>query len=603
MNPRNKVSKSKNQLRLENKRLKSNSFSLYGKILAKLFLSNRKYEFLRPLSDALRRKDYKTLISLSDSLSKQKYLDADEHFVANQFALLIGKYPWNPKLLGLDPEKAAYESFCKSERRNSRINRKFSHFMIDPSRDRFRKEGKLAMAYIRSVIGSRVPYNLIFRNSDFGSGASLGVHGDLTHVVKKLTAEVWTITPGAIHHAFGGIMRNFHYQELLLERRGPNALYDLDYSRIFEKYIERLSIVDYNKLSFVPKKVTIHRSIAIEPLWTGFVQKGVDQVLRSELLNAGLDLGDQSRNQEMARKGSLDNSPEGWVTIDIRNASNSVALKPVEYLFPEEWFSLFVRTRSPKYIYDGVVKPYHMLCSMGNGFCFPVETLIFASICIACGCGEIDVDFRVYGDDIIVRRKFADKVIMMLRHYGYAINTDKTFLEGEFRESCGSDWFGGEDVRPFTLDYALDSVQNIFKFLNLSLRNERTKAFFRGVRSLLIESVHVNFRFIRPFTGTPDSAIDTTGDEHLTCKHCTFKNGRWSWKVLVHKPVIDFKSIRNVQNEPWLIGVALKGNESIPNGRLRGLPSVAYRRRTRTEVARESYASTSNWLPPRMELR
>jgi len=545
----------------------------------------------------LRGKRYRELIDLSDALSKQKYLDADETFVAHQFSLLIGKYPWSSKPLGFDPERKAYESFQSSEKRNGLINRKFAHFLIDPSRDKFRRQGKIAMGFIRSVIGPRVPYNLIFRNCDFGNGASLGVHGDTTHVVRKLTHERWTVTPGAIHHAFGGLMRNFHYHEILLEHDGDNTLACLDYADSFKRYIARLSVVEHNKLDFVTKKVDTHRSIAIEPLWSGYVQKGIDVVLRDFLKGIDIDLTDQSRNQEMARLGSLDDSPEGFVTIDIKNASNSNALGPVRYLFPEEWYSLFMRTRSPKYSYNGSVKTYNMLCSMGNGFCFPVETLIFAAICYSCGCGKPGVDFSIYGDDIIIRKKYADQVIAMLKHYGYAINTAKTCLSGGFRESCGADWFGGEDIRPFTLDFAFDRVENIFKFCNLTQRNRRTKDFFSGVRSMVTGFLLLDFRFFRPLTGPEDTGIDSLGDEHLTSPHCHFSNGVWSWKVLVHSPILDKDSIEEARDEPWLMGVALRGNASVPYGKFKYLPSVTFRRKTRTEVARESYASTSNWLP------
>jgi len=335
----------------------------------------------------------------------------------------------------------------------------------------------------------------------------------------------------------------------------------------------------------------------MEPTFSGFVQKGIDEELRSFLLNVNIDLTDQTRNQRLAREGSVDDSLDGFVTMDIRGASNSVAYSPVKYLFPEAWYDLLWRTRSHNYKYRDEVKPYHMLCSMGNGFCFPIETLMFAAICYACDCGTPGVDFSVYGDDIIVRKRHAAKVMSMLRHYGYSMNTDKTFVEGPFRESCGADWFSGVDVRPFTLDYKLDSVENIFKFLNLSRRSKATTAFFDCVRSAVIALLPDDFRFFRPLPGDPDTGIDSTGDEHLNSPHCLFKRGKWKWKKLVHDPIIDVNQLRLVQNDPWIIGIALRGSMSIPSGELMGLPAVTFRRKTRTKLASDSYASTSNWLP------
>jgi hypothetical protein len=571
--------------------------------LARLLDSQKEHQFLQPLSDALRQKKWPELYRLADSLSGQQYPTATEHYVANQFTLLVKKYPWNPKLVELDPERSAMESFRKGENRCGRINRKFDLLKIDPSRDVFRAEGKKAMAWIRSLIGSTPSYPSIFRQCDFGNGASVGVHGDATHVIRKLSDEQeWTVTPGALHHAFAGIMRNHHYLETLLEFReysDGSKIACLDYQEAFNRYLARVRFVDSNNISFVPKTAKTHRSIAVEPLLNGFVQKGIDLVLRGKLLKVGLDLSDQSLNQKLAREGSVDDSQNGFVTIDLRNASNSNALSPVKYLYPPDWVSLFERTRSHCYSYDNAVKRYNMLCSMGNGFCFPVETITFAAICFACDAGVPGVDFSVYGDDIIVRQHCAAKVLSMLRHYGFQANTEKTFLEGPFRESCGADWFAGEDVRPYTLDYTFDTVEGLFKTLNLTQRSERTSKFFAPVRSLLVGYLPGDLRFFRPLPGNVDTAITSLGDEHLSCPHCTFErsNATWTWRELVHSPVPDKARLERERHSPWLMGVSLRGSKSTPYGALEYLPEVTFRRKTRAKIARESYSSTSNWLP------
>lgn len=590
-------------LRLRTQELRRNCFDLYVRCLARLLDSQKEHVFLKPLSVAVRQKRWAQVYSIADSLSQQQYATATEHYVANQFTLLIKKYPWDSKLVGLDPEKTAVDSFFKAERRNGRINRKFSILMNDPSRDKFRQEGKRAMAWIRNLLGSTPNYRAIFKECDFGKGASVGVHGNATHLIRKLSSEQkWTVTPGSIHHAFGGFLKNYHYLETLLESRiysDGSRITCLDYCGAFDRYAARVSVVTSNKLGFVLKTAKTHRSIAVEPLLNGYVQKGIDQVLRKKLLSIGLDLSDQSLNQRLAREGSLNDSQEGFVTIDLRGASNSVCLSPVKYLYPPGWFDLLDRTRSHYLSWKGTERRYNMLCSMGNGFCFPIETITFAAICHACGCGEPGKDFSVYGDDIIVRQAFAPRVLEVLKHYGFDTNEEKTFLKGPFRESCGSDWFNGEDVRPFTLDFALDSVESLFKCLNLMQRSPRTSQFFEPVRRLLVDAVPSDFRFFRPLPGNVDSAITSLGDEHLTSPHCVFqkKNATWRWRELIHEPVRDFERIRFNGHEPWLMGVALRGSASIPFGVLAGLPEVTIRRKTRTKVAWESYSSTSNWLP------
>ncbi|DAD50148.1 TPA_asm: RNA-directed RNA polymerase [ssRNA phage Zoerhiza.4_18] len=577
--------------------LAAGAFSVYLRMLNRLLVEHREFAVLKPLADALRRRDFRSLYLSADSLSKQQYLDVTEHFVANQFSLLIKKYPWPVRVLDLEPTLNATKTFWRTERRAKRVNGKFSFLNTHRSRDPWVEEARKARSWIRETIGSRPNYSAIFDKCEFGSGASVGVHGNATHILAKLLSEKWSVSPGALHHGFGGLMHNYHFIEQLMERRG--GIICLDYEYAFQAYLRRIAMTDYNKISFVPKTAKTHRTIAVEPLLNGFVQKGIDLELRKKLLSIGIDLSNQEVNQELAREGSLDDSENGFVTIDLQSASDSVSKELVRYLLPDDWFRLMDRTRSHHFELSGQSYLYEKFCSMGNGFCFPLETLLFVSACIAAGCGTPGVDFRVYGDDIIVRKRYASSVLGLLRHWGFTVNKDKTFVEGPFRESCGADWFGGEDVRPYTLDHALDSLQNTFKFLNLTRRNPRTVKFFESVRSLVLHPIPVEYRFFRPLPGQEDTGIDSTGDEHLTAPSCVFsrRTGKWSWLELRAEPISDVSLIDKAQDESWLIGVALRGNPSLPYGRYVGLPDVTFRNLIRTKVVRKGYSSTSNWLP------
>ncbi len=597
MNPRIRASIRENQRALRAKGVK-----LYLATLSRLFQANKEYEFLKPLSDALRRRDFADLYSLADSLSEQLYPDATQHFVANQFTLLIKKFPWPADLLDLQPEERAINTFLTSERRCGRINRKFVLLARDRSRDSLKREGLIARNAIRRIVGSTPNYKAWSSQCDFGPGASIGVHGNATNYLAKISAKRWTVSPGAIHHGFLGITRNFHLLETLFPKDEKTGLYCYDLQEAFASYISRISVVTNNKISFVPKTAKTFRSIAIEPLLNGFVQKGIDSYLRSRLERDGTDLSDQGRNQRMACEGSLDDSDDGFVTIDLKSASDSISIELVRYLFPDDWFRLLNRTRSPDYELKDSIYRFQKFCSMGNGFCFPLETLIFISACYACNCGTNGVDFSVYGDDIIVRKRYASSLLKLLKHWGFKSNTDKTFLEGPFRESCGSDWFGGKDVRPFTLDYNFDSVENIFKFLNLSRRSENTSLFFAPVRDLVISHLLPDCRWFRPHKGLDDSAIDSLGDEFLTAVNCSFKKGKWHWWEFAKNPLIDFSNLDSYQDQPWLIGIALRGAKTVGFGPLKYLPSVTFRRETKTKIVRKGYVSTSNWLPPTTRL-
>jgi hypothetical protein len=582
--------------------LKNQSFAVYLRILDSLLRSHRDKEWLKPLADALRRRDFVALFHAADSLSSQKYDDATQHFVANQFALLVKKYPFPSDKLDLGARATAVKTFMASEKRTKLVNRKFKFLGTHHSRDRFLEQSRSARHWIHALLGTRPNYKQIFSKCDFGAGASVGVHGNATHILAKLHSEKWSVTPGAIHHAFGGLMRNHHYMEQLLPHGPDGRFVCFDYVHSFTEYTRRMRVVQHNKISFVPKTVKTERTIAVEPLLNGYVQKGTDLVLREKLRKVGIDLTSQELNQRMALKGSQSDDDDSLVTIDLKSASDSISIELVRYLLPSDWFSLLDRTRSKAYELDKVVTTYEKFCSMGNGFCFPLETILFAAACHASGAGRPGVDFMVYGDDIIVTKRVANQVLSLLRYWGFKHNPDKTFLEGPFRESCGADWFGGEDVRPYTLDHALDSVENVFKFLNLTRRGARTEKFFAPVRDTVVKLLPLQFQFFRPLPGQADTGIDSSGDEHLTCSNASLsRDGRWKWKELMHTAVNDDSRLADARDKPWLIGVALRGASSLPHGELVGLPGVSFRNKTRTKVVRKGYSSTSNWLPTPQE--
>jgi len=589
--------KDRAKLALCNKTLKANGTKFYLGLISRLLDTHSDHAFLKPLSDAWRQRDFLKAFEEADSLSTQMYVGATEHFVANQFALLIKKYPWPKDLLDLKPRERAIASFNTSERRCTRVNSKFRLLSLDQSRDRFGVERGRARYWIRSVIGSAPNYTRILEKADFGKGASVGVHGDATSYSAKIIAERWSVSPGAIHHGYAALRKNYHLWESLLPRKGPYVCYDEVSS--FEAYLSRIRVVETNKISFVPKTAKTDRTIAVEPMLNGLVQKGIDVEMKNRLLKVGINLKDQGPNQRFAREGSIEDSDDSFVTIDMKSASDSISTELVRYLIPDDWFRLLSRTRSVCYDLDGVVRRYSKYCSMGNGFCFPLETLIFAAACSSVGCGVPSLDFVVYGDDIIVRKRYAASVLELLKYWGFKINLEKTFLEGPFRESCGADWFGGEDVRPFTLDYALDSLENVFKYLNLTRRSERCESFFRAVRGSVINIIPEQFRFFRPFSGEENTGIDSTGDEFMYASSCQYvpTSGKWRWHELSFRSYVDFGTMDGAKDQPWLISTALRGASSIGFGRYSGLPEVTLRNRTQMKIVRKGYVSTSNWLP------
>jgi hypothetical protein len=520
------------------------------------------------------------IVDWADSLVEQKYSTATQHFVANQLAAIIRKYPFPQSLNPFDPEKTAREKFLDSEASCRLMNEKF--------RDFDQQNGHPLISVIHSMrsfinyaIGGFPDYESVWSHCDFGPGASLGVHGNATNVARKLAAR-WSVTPEARQYAISALKYNYQIFEGFSPLR-KGDYFCVDPGLVEERFLEKMEYVNYNKIAFVPKTVKTHRSIAVEPLLNGFVQKGIDGSLRARLKRIGIDLSDQSANARFARRGSLSNAVDPFVTIDLSSASDSISIELCRMLLPPDWFDLLDRTRSKAFLHNGNVTKYEKFCSMGNGFCFPLETLIFAAACAAVGCGRAGVDFLVYGDDIIVRQSRSQALLSLLGELGFAANPKKTLLEGPFRESCGADWFDGEDVRPFTLDYELDSVQNIFKFLNLTRRNERTILFFAGIRDFVISLLPSNLRLSRPIEyGPVDGSYYAELDEFMHNPHAAFvrEGCMWRWPELLVSPVND--RWRDLEYADLAYVYAAFRGSSSEN-------PFTVRRKTRTTVRRVAY--------------
>lgn len=198
-----------------------------------------------------------------------------------------------------------------------------------------------------------------------------------------------------------------------------------------------------NRVEFVPKNWKTHRSIACEPTGNIPLQLAFDAYAKRCLRRRGIDLSDQSKNQLMAKEGSVSGK---YATIDLSAASDTLSFDLVNWLLPDDWFKYLNSIRSKFYRGSSIgFGRYEKFSSMGNGSTFCLETLVFAAACYAVG----SKDFSVYGDDIIVETEKFDDLRRLLRFVGFSLNLDKSFHEGPFRESCGADWFNGINITPF----------------------------------------------------------------------------------------------------------------------------------------------------------
>lgn len=223
--------------------------------------------------------------------------------------------------------------------------------------------------------------------------------------------------------------------------------------------LENLSEIRGNTVATVPKNSKTDRTIAVEPHINSFFQRGVGIFLRSSLRKWKVNLHDQTKNQDLARIGS---ETGAYATIDLSGASDTVSVEIVRSLLPDDWVQLLECLRSPEYQLRGEWHRYAKHSSMGNGYTFELETLIFSALLLGTYTYlGIRSDWAVYGDDIVIDTRAVRLFEEVLQFAGFVPNTSKTFTSSYFRESCGSDWWDGTQVTPFYFKKGGDVVQLI----------------------------------------------------------------------------------------------------------------------------------------------
>lgn len=244
------------------------------------------------------------------------------------------------------------------------------------------------------------------------------------------------------------------------------------------------------KYMTVPKTSLNLRTLSGEPAFLLYCQLGIrDEVVefidRSPALSKIIDLTHQSKNQVLARIGSMEigvvrkyrkdflkdpksafdfNALGNWncnmVTLDLKRASDSVGWTPTRYFFAGTDLLLWMTATRSTHIMlpEKELMELPIFAGMGSGLCFPVQSIIYAAIIELArkrfrkSLGKDGKDMcptvRVYGDDLVVPAILARPVIDLLQKFGFITNEDKSFIHGPFRESCGKEYYHGTDVSP-----------------------------------------------------------------------------------------------------------------------------------------------------------
>lgn len=213
----------------------------------------------------------------------------------------------------------------------------------------------------------------------------------------------------------------------------------------------------------VPKTLKTPRIIGVEPTAMQYAQQSVlpvilKNLMKDDFLRSALGFSDQRPNQMMAAEGSLTGS---LATLDLSEASDRVSNQQVRDLFHYHPNLLGVvdatRSRKADVPGHGVIR-LSKFASMGSALCFPVEAMVFLTLV----CLGIERELRapltrkklqnlmgrvrIYGDDIIIPVEYVQSVVSVLSTFGSKVNVGKSFWTGKFRESCGKEYYDGNDV-------------------------------------------------------------------------------------------------------------------------------------------------------------
>lgn len=352
------------------------------------------------------------------------------------------------------------------------------------------------------AIQTPLELSYIYQNWRFGPGASNGIRG--THAADKIAQSMTCTAP---------------CEPFVRKLRSTNP-----YFMAFDGLKGVTGVVQSkgSKLATVPKNEDTERTIAIEPSGNMCMQLAAGAYLEGALRYIGLDISTQQpKNKAMAKLGSISGSV---ATLDLKAASDMISIDLVRALMPPEWFDFLMKIRSPAILIPklGVEDAYwvelNMISTMGNGFTFPLMTLIICALIYGYRCSlggpSLFLSWKetcVFGDDIIIPTSEYSIAVDTLTRAGLIVNLDKSFSSGPFRESCGGDYLNGVDVTPFyvkSLLNDLDVYVAINQVIQWSLQERKSlPATLTCLRKMLAGKPHLVPEWMNPNQGILTSGV------------------------------------------------------------------------------------------------
>lgn len=362
---------------------------------------------------------------------------------------------------GYDLEATALQKFSSSEDACSQTNERIRKSRVEGLPALVRDIIPMARNKIARLLGPFATWKV--QNSyGWGPGATADISRRRAFVDTKLSQIPLSVTRRALPVIRQEISTDLHWSGVLL---------GVDVDAITGPFCflpHIFSVKEECVIDTVPKNSKTHRVIAKEATCNGFLQKGFGAYFRSRLKRVGINLDDQGDNQRAAKAAVKD----CLATLDLKAASDTVALELVYELLPVDWALALDDVRSHRATLPGGEEiTLQKFSSMGNGFTFELESLIFWSL--AASVSEVFNDSErvwVYGDDLVIHQHCAPQLVEVLSWAGFTVNSEKSFFEGVFFESCGKHYFDGTEVTPIYQKEVIDHDQELIRGANRLVR-------------------------------------------------------------------------------------------------------------------------------------
>lgn len=327
--------------------------------------------------------------------------------------------------------------------------------------------------------------------------------GDVLRLVDSDVSQMEIVPKHGPGSTADGLRSNAKYRQTQwperLEKVFPSSDFLLPNARYYS-YLDQVNLLEPGaeipvRVIAVPKTLKTPRIIAIEPTAMQYAQQGlmekfVKYIEEDKLLSGMIGFTDQTPNQRMACEGSLYGK---LATLDLSEASDRVSNQLVRRLISpyegvnQDLFDAVDACRSRSADVPGFgVQRLAKFASMGSALCFPFEAMVFLTI-VFLGIEEelsrpltrkdvyrLRSQVRIYGDDIIAPVKYTRSIVRELEAFGLKVNTRKSFWNGSFRESCGKEYYAGNDVSVVKVRHLFpstkDDAQGVISLV--SLRNQ-----------------------------------------------------------------------------------------------------------------------------------